>query len=199
MTKLKFLLSLHEKLAGLPQEEVEERLNFYNEMIDDRVEEGLTEEEAVAAIGSVDEIVAQIIGDIPLTKIAAEKIKPKRQLKSWEILLLVLGSPVWFSVLVAAAAVVFALYASLWAVIVSLWAVFASAVCCAVGVFVGGIGLILAGHGLSGIAMIGMGFICAGLSVFLYYGCKAATEGTVALTKKVALWVKKCFVKREAA
>ena len=53
MTKLQFLLALHDKLTGLPRDEVEERLNFYSEMIEDRMEDGLSEEEAVAAIGSV--------------------------------------------------------------------------------------------------------------------------------------------------
>ena len=37
MTKLKFLLSLHERLRDFPQDEVEERLGFYSEMIEDRV------------------------------------------------------------------------------------------------------------------------------------------------------------------
>ena len=68
MTKIKFLLSLHDRLSGLPQDEVEERLNFYSEMIEDRMEEGISEEEAVAAIGPIDEIAEQIIADIPLAK-----------------------------------------------------------------------------------------------------------------------------------
>ena len=119
MTKIKFLLELHEKLSGLPQDEVEERLNFYSEMIEDRIEEGLLEEEAVAAVGSVDEIAAQIIADIPLVKIAKEKMKPKRQLKAWEIVLLVLGSPIWFSLIVAAFSVILSLYVLLWAVIIN--------------------------------------------------------------------------------
>lgn len=78
MTKLQFLLSLHNKLSGLPQNEIEERLNFYSEMIEDRIEDGLSEEEAVSEIGTVDEIAEQIVSDIPLTKIVKEKIKPKR-------------------------------------------------------------------------------------------------------------------------
>ena len=50
MTKLNFLLSLNEKLAGLPKNEIEEHLNFYVEMIEDRIEDGMPEEEAVAAL-----------------------------------------------------------------------------------------------------------------------------------------------------
>ena len=95
MTKLNFILALNDKLSDLPKQEVEERLNFYAEMIEDRIEDGLSEEEAVAAVGTVDEIAKHIIKDIPLTKIAIEKIKPKRRLKTWEIVLLIAGAPLW--------------------------------------------------------------------------------------------------------
>ena len=50
MTKMQFLLSLHDKLTGLPRDEVEQRLNFYSEMIEDRMEEGLSEEEQYASL-----------------------------------------------------------------------------------------------------------------------------------------------------
>ena len=131
MTKLEFVTELREKLSGLPNQDIEERLSFYGEMIDDRIEEGRTEEEAIADIGSVDEISAQIIRDIPLTKIVKERIKTKRRLRTWEIVFLVLGFPIWFSLAVATFAVILSLYVVLWSVIVSLWAVFVSLVACA--------------------------------------------------------------------
>ena len=133
MNKQEFLKELRGRLAGLPEEDIDERLTFYGEMIEDRMEEGLSEAEAVSAIGSVDEIVTQTIADIPLAKIAKERIKPKRRLKAWEIVLLTVGSPIWFSLGIAAVSVVFALYVSLWAVIISLWAVFGSLTLCAAG------------------------------------------------------------------
>lgn len=68
------------------------RLAFYGEMLDDRIEEGLSEDAAVAEIGDANEIVRQTVADIPLAKLAKEKIKPKRRLKAWEIIL-------WHSVL----------------------------------------------------------------------------------------------------
>ena len=74
MSKQEFLVQLRKGLSGLPQDDIEERLTFYSEMIDDRMEEGFSEEEAVSQIGSVDEIVSQIIADIPIMKIAKEKI-----------------------------------------------------------------------------------------------------------------------------
>lgn len=199
MTKINFLLSLHNKLSGLPQDDIEERLNFYSEMIEDRMEEGLLEEQAVAAIGSVDEIAAQILEEIPLAKVVKHKIKPKRQLKLWEIILLALGSPIWLSLGIAAVAVILSGYVSLWAVIISLWSVFVSLIACAVAGITAGIAVTIYESCLSGIAMISASIVCAGLSIFMFFGCMAATKGILLLTKKSSLWIKKCFVKKEEA
>ena len=199
MNKQEFLDGLRKGLSGLPQADIEERLTFYGEMLDDRIEEGLSEEEAVAAAGSVNEIVRQKVADIPLAKIAKERIKPKRRLKAWETVLLALGSPIWFSLGVAAAAVIFALYVTVWSVIASFWSVFASlAVCAAAGVpmcvvFAAG------GSGAAGIAVLSAGIVCTGLSVFMFFGCLQATKGILLLTKKFAIWVKNCFIKKEEA
>ena len=199
MSKQEFLDKLRLRLSGLPKQDVEERLSFFSEMIDDRMEEGLSEEEAVSGIGSVDETAEQIAAEIPLAKIVTEKIKPKRGLKAWEVVLLALGSPIWLSLAVAAFAVILSVYAVIWSVIISLWAVFASLIACALGGAAAGAVFICLGYGLTGFAMIGAGLVLAGLSVFLFFGCRAATGGALLLTKKFALGIKKCFVKKEEA
>lgn len=199
MNKQEFFEQLKKGLSGLPQNEIDERLTFYDEMIEDRIEEGLSEEEAVLAIGSVEKIIGQAILETPLAKIAGARIKPKRSLRIWEILLLVLGSPIWISLLIAVCVVVFAIYISIWSIVISLWAAFGSLIGGAFGGSVAGIGFILAGNSLSGVAMIGAGIVLAGLSIFMFFGCKASTKGILALTKKMAVWIKSCFIKKEAA
>ncbi len=197
MYKNAFLEALRQGLSVLPRDEAEERLTFYAEMIDDGMEEGLSEEEAVAAVGSVDEIVSQAVSDAPRVKPPRATVKTKRRLRAWEIVLLALGSPVWLSLLIAAFAVVLALYVSLWSVVISLWAVFVSLIGCAFAEVVGGIVVACFGNVLSGLALIGAGIACAGLSIFLFFGCKAATVGTAVLAKKLVIWTKRAFVKRE--
>ena len=200
MRKQEFIFELWKKLSDLPKGEVEERLSFYAEMIDDRMEDGLSEEEAVSAIGSPDEIAAQIMGDIPISKIVKEKIKPKRRLTATEIVLLVTGFPLWFPLLIVVPfSVIFSLYVTPWSVVVSFWAVFASVVGSAVGALIGGIVFIAIGHVPVGIALIGASLICAGLSVFSFFGCKATTKGSVWLTKKSVLWTKNLFIGKEKA
>lgn len=197
MTKLEFLAKLREKSSCLPQNDIEERLLFYSEMIDDRIEEGLSQEDAVLAVGSVDEIAKQIIADTPLANIVKEKIKPKRRLKAWEIVLIVLGAPLWLPLLIAAFAVLLSLYVSLWSVIISLWAVFVTLAACALGSVVIGLGFAFGANYLSGLAMVSAGVVCAGLSIFMFFGCKAAANGSLLLTKKILFLIKKCFTQKE--
>lgn len=199
MSKQEFLEQLRKGLSGLPQDDIEERLMFYSEMIDDRMEEGLSEEDAVCEIGNIDEIISHIVADIPLTKLVKEKITPKNRLKAWEIVFLVLGSPIWLSLLIAAFAVILSLYVVLWSVAISLWAVFGSLIGCAFGGIVAGIVFVCSGNVLTGIAMVGTGIVCAGLSIFMFYGCKAASKGILILTKKFAVWTKNCLIKKEEA
>ena len=197
MSKQEFLAELKAKLSGLPQQEARERLDFYSEMIDDRIEEGQTEEVAVLSIGSVDEIAEQIIAEIPFSKIAKERIKPKRQIRAWEIVLLALGSPIWLSLAIAAIAVVISLYAVLWSLVGCVWAVFASLAACGLAGVVMGAAFAVVGYGVSGLFLIGAGIILAGLSIFLFLGCMSATKGIVWITKQIALGIKKCFIKKE--
>lgn len=197
MNKKTYLAELRKGLSGFPQEEIEERVTFYSEMIDDRMEEGLSESEAVSANGAVGEVVAQILAEIPITTLVKEKVKANRAKKAWEIVLLVLGSPVWLSLLIAVFAVILSVYAVLWSIIVSLWAIEASLAGCALGGTVGAVILAFQGNGLIGIAMLGASAVCAGLSIFMFFGCRASTKGILMMTKKMALGIKYLFVGKE--
>lgn len=197
MNKQEFLDQLRTDLSGLPQKDVEERVTFYCEIVDDRMEEGLSEEEAVAAVGSVEQIVSQAIADTPFAKIAMERIKPKRQMTAWEILLIVLGSPIWLALGISAVAVIFSIYVALWAVILALWAVFGSLFGSSLGALVSGIVLACTKNRIAGIPMIAAAIILTGLSIFAYYGCKAATKAILLLTKKIGVWIKNRFIRKE--
>ena len=99
MTKNEFMNALRsrEELFGLPEEDIARSLSFYEELINDRMEEGMSEEEAVADVGNPKEIAAQILSEIPLSKLVKKKMKPSRRLRAWEIVLLALGSPLWLT------------------------------------------------------------------------------------------------------
>ena len=195
MNKEEFLNELRKGLSHLlPEQDIDELVAFYSEMIDDRIEEGVAEEEAVAALGSVEDIV---LSETPLTKIVADKIKPKRRLKGWEIALIILGFPVWLPLLNAAFAVVLSLYIVIWSLIISLWAVELSLWACAVAGLVGTVVFAVNGNAPVAVASAGLCLFSAGLSLFMFYCCLYASKGIIKLTKKAALGIKKSFTGKE--
>lgn len=198
MSKEQFIKELNSKLKGYPKKEVEDRLNFYIEMIDDRIEDGILEEDAVSMVGTVDEVYKQIVSDIPLSKIAIERLAPKRNLKALEVVLLVFGAPIWLSLIIALFAVVVSLYAALWAVIISLYAcVFALAIS-GVGAVVYSVLLFITNSAVTGLAVLGAGLALCGVSILLYYFSALVSKGAIYLIKALSVLVKKAFVRRES-
>ena len=196
MTKQDFFTALRGKLNKFPKEEVEERISFYSEIIEDNIEDGLTEEQAVEKIGNVDKIASQIASEIPLSKIVKTNAKPTRKLKTWELVLLIVGSPIWLSLIVSLFAGVFSVYASLWAVVITFWAV---AVCFIVGgpiAVILGIAFIFIKSGAEGLAMIGAGLMLAGLGILFVFISKFITKLLIKLTNLLILVAKKAFFNR---
>lgn len=194
MTRKEFLEALERRLAGMPKADREDRLSFYNEMIDDRVEEGLSEPEAIAALGSVDDVVAKAIASVPLGHLVREKLSTGRKLEAWEIVLVAVGSPVWLALLISLFAVVLSLFVSLWAVVISLWTLdLALAVSLAGGVGIGTV-LLFTAAPLPALALMGVGLVGGGLSIFFFYGAKYATIGMAKFTRLCVIGIKKLFI-----
>lgn len=197
MTKDEFIYKLNSKLCKFPDAEVNDRISFYIEMIDDYMEEGLSESEAIEKLGSIDEIAESIAGDIPLAKIAKKNLKSKRKLSVLEIILLIVGFPIWFSLLVAVIAIAIALYASIWAVIISLWAIDLALIICLFSTpflldfypFQGNI--------LKACVCFGAVLVLVGLSLLFYLLSKHLTIFVIKLTKKSIIGVKNLFIKKE--
>ena len=195
MTKSEFLEAIRARLTGFPEAEIEESLRFYGEMIDDRMEDGMAEDLAVSAVGSLEEIVAEIKEDHELLDQERISEKPKARMKTTTIVLLAVGSPIWVSLGAAAFAVLLSLFVTLWAAVVSLWAAFAAlGVLAAAGVLMGVMHLCGAAVP-SGLALIGASLIGAGLAILLFIGGLAATKGILRFVKFVWLKTKHRFVK----
>ena len=197
MNKQEFISALENGLIGLPQNDIAERVAFYSEMIDDKIEEGMSEENAVATLGAVDDVISQIISEYPLSKLVKTRIKPKRKLSTTEIVLLAVGSPIWASLLIALLAVVFSIYASLWAVVVSLWSIVPALLGVSLGGMVLGFVYLFKGKVAIFFAMIGIALLSVGVAIFGFFGCMALTKGTVLLTKKIIYGIKLLFIRKE--
>ncbi len=197
MTANEFISDLQKSLNGIPSADVEERLSFYSEMIADRMEDGISEEEAVAQIGPVESVAEQIISEYPLTKLVRERVKPKRKLRAFEIVLIILGSPVWLPLLISAAAILFSLYVCLLSAMFVIWSIFGSFVVTAIAGIVGGLVCSVSGNFWSGAALFGAGIALAGISILFFYVCRICDKGISLLTRKFVLWIKNLFMKKE--
>ena len=196
MRKQDFIKELRINLSFLPKEEIEDRISFYSELIDDKIEEGLKEEDAIKSIGNVNEIVDQIINDMPLSKIAKDKIKPKRKLSALEVTLIIIGSPIWLTLLLSLVAVLFSLYIVGWSVVISIWAIFISLI----SALVAGIALtiisLFSNSALVALSYLGATLIILGLTILMHYVCKIMTKVYIKLTKLIVLSIKKKMLKR---
>lgn len=205
MNKQEFLAALRARLSALPREELEQSLEYYREMIDDRVEEGLSEEEAVAALGSVEEIAAQILKDRPARAFTPPPAAPqpapaqKKGVRPWVVVLLILGSPIWASLLFAAAMTVFGLLMGLLGILVGWYAILAAFAAGGIAGLIGAVALLIGGYGLNSLMSLGIGLTFAGLTILMVLGSIGVTKGIVYLTK--ALWrgIRRCFSRKGAA
>ena len=86
---------------------------------------------------------------------------------------------------------------ALFGAFLSLWAIDVALVASSIGALASGVIFILKGDVLPGFFMLGACLVCAGLFIFLLFGCKALTKTSVFLTKKIVLNIKKSFVGKE--
>ena len=153
MKKARFLKQLRRAMRNYPSDTVSRTLDYYDEMINDRIEEGLSEEQAVSAMESIDKIVSAIPDDT-----AGQSAK---QRKGRQTALLILGFPIWFPLLIAGFAVMLALFAVILALILSLAAVMLALAVSSAATLMAGILTLINGNAAQGLILIG-GALCAG-------------------------------------
>lgn len=101
MTKAEYLSRLESLLSCLPEGQRAESLAFYEEMILDRMEEGLSEEEAVSTLDAPGVVAEAILDDLPAVPRVVAKTRRKSRVLLW--VLVILGFPVWGALLAALA------------------------------------------------------------------------------------------------
>ena len=192
MDKKQFCTFLENELRlYLSSKEVYKTLNFFKEIIDDRVDEGLSEEEAVSQLGNIDDIVGQILDEHNIKKRQKKlvwRFIPQKTPSVANIIIAILLFPIWITI--------FSLVASFFLVFISL--IF-SLVVSVIAFFVGGIALILKAPFYliyeKNIAYcldtLGFGFIITGIGLIgIYYLLKSLKK-----VRKNSWSFKKMFVK----
>lgn len=182
MTKTEYLKKLRHALRQVKAEERNKSLAYFGEVIDDRMEDGVSEQDALAELESVEAAAERIISEAR----AQGQIKPRRSL--WEIALIVLGFPLWFPLMLTIAVVVLTVYGLVWVIIAVLFIVSAAL---AVSGLAGVIGLfmLLSSNIAAAFAVLGLGLACAGLGVAVFvpavYIAKAYAAATPVMWNKL--------------
>ena len=201
MTKLEFSSTVRSRLAGLPENDVQKAIDFYVEAINDRMDDGLTEEQAIAAIGTPEEVADRILMDTPLPTLvrAQAETKPKRRWRAWEIILIVLGSPVWLPICLALGAVALSLAIAIVAIVLSI-------VVAVIAVGVGGVATFFAsfvymfqGHVIDGLLQLGGSIVIVGISLILFIPIKAALIWLIEAIGRLGQKIKAGYIRKRNA
>ena len=193
MNKQEYLARLRAALACLPEGEIEESVAFYTEMIDDRVADGLTEEEATAQLDDPKAAARAIVADLPVVPRTVVRTKQRNRALYWT--LVILGFPLWFPLLLGAGMLVLAGLLTIWCLILGLWLL-------AAGLLAGGplgIGVCLwalaVGQPAYGVFELGSGLLCFGLGLFCLHGAVAASKTLMQVSRQWIAKAKAPFVK----
>ena len=184
MNKQEYLSAIRVRIPKMPTEDMERFIAYYSEMIDDRMEDGMTEEEAVATMDTPDEAVDQILEDTPLSKIVKQKIKPTHRLRAWEIVLIVLGSPVWVPLLLTAGILVLSMLVVVFSLLITFYAVVISAAVAGIAGVLAVVPFLMISNVPAAVFMLGCGmnrgkivFRFTPVTVGFWNLCKAAVSG----------------------
>ena len=176
MKKTEFLSQLRQKLSLMPPRDIEKILEYYSEMIDDYIENGYSQDAAVAQMGSVNDVAAQILANAQNTVCGASYVQ-KQKKSALQITLLILGFPVWFPLLVTVfcllltAAILIATLAMVlpWSLVISFGA---SAVALLMAT-----ATILMGEGIgAAVLVLGVAFVLAALCIFSLWAALRLTK-----------------------
>ena len=194
MNKEEFFTLFRHELSGLPKDDLEERIAFYEEIINDKMDEGKTEEQAISELDSVQTIVNQIASETSLMKLVKEKYKFNRSLRGWEIAMLILGFPLWFPLLLTGIVLLLVFYILTWLISILAVAVEASLASGGVWSIVCFSGALVDGN--AELMLLGMGLCGIGAAVLFLFVCKHAFKFNFRISKGLFLGIKKSFMIR---
>ena len=160
MNRKQFLRRIKREFRGVPQNEIKALSEYFDESISERMDRGMSEAEAVAALGSPEEAASRIIEEMPV-EFRKNVKKESGFIRGAKITMIVLGSPVWLSVLIAVFAVLLALAAVYVSTVITLFVAAAATAISAVGSIV----LMFITDNLGVLMGLGAASICAGLAV----------------------------------
>lgn len=194
MNKAEFLNELSFCLQNMNNSEKNKFIIFYDEMLSDYVENGMTEEDAVDKIGDPKKIAEELLADYGSVKINL----PFTGIRGLNYILTIIGFPLWGSVLLAFVLMVFSVYVIIWCVPFTTGAL-------SIGFFttsiIGIVGspFVMLKNASMGIMQLGTGIASIGISLLLGLATLDLSKRLIIITKNLnaklaALFKKKVIV-----
>lgn len=190
MKKNEFLNILKNRLKAFNENEVKSILDFYDELIEEKKENGMSEEEAVASFGDMSNIVRKVSADLVLTRSNNQNSNPA---KNFLIILGICASPILIPLGIALSAVVF----SLFVVVISLLISFlVSGIAILVALIPMVISMIMSGTDVS-IIILAVGMCLVACAILSYLAILTLQGGKAALQIIIKFFSKKIKNKSE--
>lgn len=201
MTKQEYLDKLRNRLEAVHCVNINSMLDYYEEMINDRIEDGMSEEEAVADMETPEKIIEQVVEDMPMPAVVSAKVKSSRSEASQKglswlwITLAIVGFPIWLPLLLTFFILVASVYIMFWAMTVVVYSVELSFAAAVIG------GIVLIGAAFAGLApfvliipAIGAILLFTGLTIFMWFPVKTLTKVLWKLPKNIIGAIKKKMI-----
>lgn len=184
MNRVDFIKALAAELSEkVRPSEIHQLINYYDEMIEDLMEEGYTEEEAVARLGSPKELIQAV------TETEEVVVEIPRRFHPFLLLILVLGFPLWGSLLLSAALLILSFLIIIWCVPFTTGMI-------GVTTFIGGIASVVLSPVLMAdgfylfLSQLGMGIFLFGLGLLCLIATYSMSRPFSRLTHSLVVWPK---------
>ncbi|MCR5310495.1 MAG: DUF1700 domain-containing protein [Lachnospiraceae bacterium] len=201
MNKQEYLNALRDALEKQSISNIDNMIEYYDEMICDRMEDGMSEEDAVNSMDSITDIVHEAVLDKSVPTLVKEKVKKSRDKaksegKEWIwILLAVLGFPVWFPLVFTFAILLFVFFLVFWILVGTLFIIVLALGISAVACFLTSFTVLFGYISFPGfVVSLGGALALAGITILLWKPIVAFAKVAAGFFKDIIISIKKKFI-----
>lgn len=189
MTKNEFTRELKSRINHLPKAERRKILQYYYEMISERMEDGMTEAQAIDALGDLDEL---------LSEYSPAPRQPKRgvRLRAWHIIMLIIGAPLWISLVAVMLCLVLVFYIVIWVLVIAFYAIFMALAACGFALIMASFFALFTGGAPYFFLLFGAGAFVSGIAIMWLLVCNLFAKAMAKVTGKTAKGIFRFFFKR---
>lgn len=201
MNKQEYLDTLRAALETKNAANVDGMIEYYDEMICDRMEDGMSEEDAVAALPAVHKVVEDAMLDMPIHKLATARVRESREKAEkkghgaiW-IVLAVLGFPIWFPLAITLITLVLVFMLVLFIFVGVLYIVDISIGASALAVLLGGLSFTLGVFTFPGfLTGLGGALVLGAICILLIKPLNIVAKAVARFCGAVLIGIKKMFI-----